>query len=235
MSGVMLIGAMSRELRAGASALGLRVPHRGEVLRGPNAALVMRSGVGRSGADAACVAIRRERPAAVLHVGFAGGLRAGLAEGDLLLVTEVLDAETGARTPGASLDALRSELATLPLRLAQGSLLTVPRYLHLPADKRALRQQHEASACDMEAAPVASLCAELGIPYAGVRAISDSADRRGVRGLRDAAGWSPARFLKDLLSPATPYRAAVMLHGARRAERSLDAAVPAVLRVLSAL
>jgi nucleoside phosphorylase len=229
MSGLPLIGALERELRGAAKALGVRGPSRGEIVRaGSTPVALMRSGVGAPGARSAAEAIARERPAVVLHVGFAGGLRAGLVEGDLLVVTAVIDG--GTLHLCADTDALRSALARLPVRLGQGALVTVPRFVHLPADKRALAASTQAAACDMEAAALARACAKHGVRYVGLRAISDGPDRRLLPSV-DGAGSLRAQA-KDLLSPATPWRAVTMLHGARRAEATLTLAIPTALAAL---
>lgn len=219
MSGLLLIGAMGRELQGATTLIDLAV---------------LRTGVGRTRTETSLAALRGETPGHVLHVGFAGALRAGLVEGDLMLVTEVIGAgQSKGPYPCAELDVLRSALALMPGRLAQGSLLTVPSFVDRPEDKRVLSERHHAAACDMEAHWVACMCAELGVPYSGLRAISDNSDRRLLPPLRRPDGQVAFRqFARGLASPATPWRAAVMLHGMRRAERSLCAALPVAVAAL---
>jgi len=219
MSGLMLIAAMDRELQGTTTLHDLQV---------------LRTGVGRKRTEVALRAMRGEPPRHVLHVGFAGALRAGLVEGDLMLVTGVVGAgQTQAPQPCAQVDVLRSALAQLPGRLAQGALLTVPSFVDRPEDKRALSERYQAAACDMEAHWVASVCADLGIPYSGLRSISDNSDRRLLPPLRRANGRVGLRqFARGLASPATPWRATVMLHGMRRAKRSLATALPVAVDAL---
>ncbi|MCO4770091.1 MAG: hypothetical protein KDA24_08690, partial [Deltaproteobacteria bacterium] len=198
MSGLLLVAALQVELRG--------VP--------TDLADVERfvCGVGRKGAERAIAHLEARRPARVLQVGFAGGLRAGLTEGDLLLVTEVFAAgEVPPPVPSSDLDRLRGALARLPRRLAQGSLVTVPAFVHRPEDKRALAERHQAVACDMEGAWVALACADRGIPWCGVRAISDGVDQRLLPSLRSEKGIDPVRFAKALASPAAPWRGARMV------------------------
>ena len=215
MTGLLLIGALSRELRAA-----------------PPGVPTLETGVGSARVERALDEIR-DLPDHVLHVGYCGGLRAGLAEGDLLLVTEVFGT-SDARSPvtPTAIDLLRSALSRLPSRLAQGALVTVPAFVHDPAEKRALAERHQAVACDMESAIVARWCAERGVPWSGVRVVSDTADHPILPSVYGPNGIDLHRFLRGWSHPATPIRAARMLRGVRRADRTLAGALPVALEAL---
>lgn len=66
--------------------------------------------------------------------------------------------------------------------LRVGDVVTSPRIFtvdHLasdPAEKRRLGEEHDADAVDMESAGVAEVCAERGVPFFAVRAVSDTVD-----------------------------------------------------------
>jgi nucleoside phosphorylase len=110
------------------------------------------------------------RPKLVLSAGFAGSLTAERRVGDVMLATEVVDAEGGcwpAPWPG--------ELPGGEWRppLHRGRLLTVPRLVGAAADKAALGAKHQAVAVDMESAVVARRCAGAGVPFGCLRVISD--------------------------------------------------------------
>jgi adenosylhomocysteine nucleosidase len=110
------------------------------------------------------------RPKLVLSAGFAGSLTAERRVGDVILATEVVDAEGGCWPvpwPG--------QLPPGEWRppLHRGRLLTVPRLVGTAADKAALGAKHQAVAVDMESAVVVQRCATAGVPFGCVRVISD--------------------------------------------------------------
>ena len=188
----------------------------------PNAPLLV-TGVGARSAERAITqALADSPPDAVLHVGWAGGLRAGLARGDLVLVT----AADGLAVPDDLLDPVRNALARLPCRLSQGPLATASRVVAEPVDKLALGRATGALAVDMESGPVARACSEAGVPWIGLRAISDPADQRlPPIGLR-----ATFRFLAR---PGAPLDLLRTIDGARRANASLALAIPAALSALA--
>ncbi len=110
------------------------------------------------------------RPKLVLSAGFSGGLSLTLRVGDLVLATEVVDADGNswpATWPG-----------DLPAgnwkpSLARGRVLTTPGLVADPEQKRQLSELHQAVAVDMESAIAARICRQRGIPYGCLRAISD--------------------------------------------------------------
>ncbi|HEX7125360.1 MAG TPA: hypothetical protein VF406_06205 [Thermodesulfobacteriota bacterium] len=141
--------------------------------------LVVRTGLagGPLGAGAAVSAIQAARPAAVLSVGFAGGLDPALAVGDVVIGDPVVDPTLRAHWwPSASLAAAISAAARragLPLRV--GPLLSVARVRATPADKVAASADSGAIAVDMESAGVARAATEASVPFLAVRVVSDAA------------------------------------------------------------
>jgi adenosylhomocysteine nucleosidase len=136
--------------------------------------VVMRSGAGPA---AAARATRRllagHRPQWVLSAGFAGALADGLATGDLLVASAVVNEHQQAIPTGAA-DAA-AMLTQLPVHHA-GRLLSVDHVIESPGDKRRLGQAHDAVAVDMESWAVADVCRTAGVRFLAVRVISDAAD-----------------------------------------------------------
>jgi adenosylhomocysteine nucleosidase len=66
--------------------------------------------------------------------------------------------------------------------LQVGDVVTSPRIVtvdHLvsdPVEKRRLGEEHDADAVDMESAAVGDVCANAGVPFLAVRAVSDTVD-----------------------------------------------------------
>jgi nucleoside phosphorylase len=140
--------------------------------------LVLETGVGAARAERALnwaldtphLGIVPYRPKVVLCAGFSGSLNEELRVGDILLATEVVDAD-GNSWPATWPERLPSGEWRPPLH--RGRLLTAPQLVCTPDDKRALGRQHSAVAVDMEAATVARLCSQRSVPFGCVRAISD--------------------------------------------------------------
>lgn len=102
-------------------------------------------------------------PRLLIFAGFAGALDASLRVGDVVFVDEVVTEEGNRwRTTAQGCGAC-----------THGNLLTMDRLVATEEEKRRLGGQHGAVAVDMESAVFARLCAQAGIPFASVRAISD--------------------------------------------------------------
>lgn len=121
-------------------------------------ALVAIGGIGRSAAiRAAELVVREAEPAILVSAGLAGALTPSLGPGDLVHAREVVDEATGERYRSSSGDAV---------------LVTALRVAGLKGKKR-LAASYSASAVDMEAAAVARVAKQHGIPFVAVKAISD--------------------------------------------------------------
>jgi len=129
--------------------------------------LLAETGVGQARVGCALDWLLGTRPPWVLFAGFGGALADDLRVGDVVWATGVRDAEGRAwptTWPGI-----------IPAELRRGTLLTMPRIISTPGEKRALARQHGAVAVDMESALLARRCSELGVPFGCLRAISDDA------------------------------------------------------------
>ena len=113
----------------------------------------------------------------VISFGVAGGLDPSLRSGDVVVATEVLagDARWAA---GLSLsDDLIGKLTSERRRVVRGLLAGAEEVLLGRSSKAALHSQTGAAAVDMESHIAASYAAEVGLPFAALRVISDPADR----------------------------------------------------------
>ncbi len=240
---ILVVVASSREWLCAAQALGLPRWHlaRGGISQINRNLALLRTGVGWTRAREAASLIEELKPGTVLHAGYAGALRAGLNAGDLLAVTSISsqvvqpDQQVLEIPEPVPLDVtlsatLRSSLALLPGRLAQGGLLTVSRFIDRSADKRRLGADGRYVACDMEAALIHDAAVRCGARYAGLRVISDTSHHEmppGLReqGLRAVLKWSsnPAQAAMDSWH---------MLHGWTRASDALRRSIPTVVESL---
>jgi nucleoside phosphorylase len=117
---------------------------------------------------------------AIISTGYCGALDPKLRVGDIVVSEDTqLDSLDGAH----ALDSTRA--------FVRGQVITRDRVAVTAAEKRALREQTGAIAVDMEAEAVRNRAAALGIPYACIRVISDTAEEdmpldfnryRGVEG-----------------------------------------------------
>lgn len=240
---LLVVAALDSELRAVRLAAGAsRLAAEGSVHIAGDLAL-LRTGVGSARAERAAAAVTELRPDAILHLGMAGGLRAGLSGGDVMIVTGVSRGvlELGGQTDlpeVAPVDprgvaALRTALAELPDRLAQGQLLTVDRFVFRSDDKTAIGRARTYLACEMEAWPLFAAAERLGVPYFGVRAISDPHDEQSPPMLRgDGASVALRRAASWASRPQAPLEAWRAVRGMRRASAALERAGPRAVEVL---
>lgn len=168
--------------------------------------LVVEMGIGRQRAEKALTWFLNQprmgnvpyRPKVVISAGFSGALREGLRVGDIILATEVADAE-GHCWPTTWPAELPAGVWRPPLH--RGRLLSVPRLVARPEDKHLLGDRHQAVAVDMETAVVARLCRHQEVPFACVRAISDevtTALSPQLVSLFEGERIAPVRFLTAL-------------------------------------
>jgi adenosylhomocysteine nucleosidase len=133
-------------------------------------------GAGREKAAAAAHAlIDAHRPRWLFAAGFAGALVPDLQHGQIVVADRIADA-TGREWA--------ADPHTIPPWLSEvrgvrvGKLVTADSVVRLPEEKLALGRQHGAIAVDMESLAVAEVCAQRGVPFLAVRAISDTLDEQ---------------------------------------------------------
>jgi adenosylhomocysteine nucleosidase len=130
--------------------------------------LVLETGVGRQRMEQALTWLlsQSSRPKLVISAGFSGALRAGLHIADIIVATEVIDEAGGLwKVPWPG------EIAGHTFQ--RGKIVTVSGTVAETGEKLALGQKHDAIAVDMETAVVARMCADKGILFGCIRAISD--------------------------------------------------------------
>ena len=117
-----------------------------------------------------------QRPPFLVMAGFAGALSSALRVGDIFLASDVVDMDGNVVDMDGNRWPMTSPHNPSNDHVRHGRLLTSPRMIGDPAEKRRLHEAHAAQAVDMEAATVARFCHEHGVPFGCVRAISDNVD-----------------------------------------------------------
>jgi adenosylhomocysteine nucleosidase len=142
-------------------------------LAGRRVAVIV-SGPGRKAARrAAEVLIAGHAPQCVVSTGFAGGLVEAVKRGELVLANELVDA-AGARIAVEFSSELRTAAGDGAPAVHVGRAVTVDEIVTTPEAKRALGEQHQAIAVDMESLAVAEVCAREGVGFAAIRIVSDA-------------------------------------------------------------
>jgi adenosylhomocysteine nucleosidase len=122
------------------------------------------TGVGANAARRAAEEVtRRDSPPGVIMAGFCGALRSGLAVGDVVAASEVIDMRGG-------------RWACRNIGQPPARFLTATGLVASPFEKQQLAFRHHADVVDMESAAVAAVCHARGVPFLAVRAVSDTAD-----------------------------------------------------------
>src|SRR5436190_18190602 len=113
----------------------------------------------------------------VISFGVAGGLDPSLRSGDVVVATEVLAGDTRWLAALALNEELIAAAALGRRRVVRGGLAGVEAVVGARAVKAALRSETGAAAVDMESHIAAAYAAEVGLPFAALRDISDPATR----------------------------------------------------------
>jgi nucleoside phosphorylase len=171
------------------------------------------SGMGQNAVrEAASRLVAQFRPHLVVSLGFGGALSPELHHGDLVLgeffgrydpVTQVLDPLTPAPAPPRPLPELLRPLTAAGLAAFAGRLITTPWIIHKGRQGGGLAGS-PLVVLDLESAAVAQVAWSEGLPFLGLRAITDAASEEipdflapvgrepGQVGVLDALGWLAA-------------------------------------------
>jgi adenosylhomocysteine nucleosidase len=134
--------------------------------------VVFRTGVGRLRAtEIIRVFFEHFEPKLLISAGFGGALTPDLDIGDIVLVNDILELQTGRRDWQGFIPSLNGQF-----KFQQGRLVTADQMVISGDEKTALGSTHNAVVVDMETSAVAARCKKLGVPIIGVRAISDRAN-----------------------------------------------------------
>lgn len=218
MSLLAIVSAMPEELAAllplveqrRIQTLAGRELHHGHLL-GRDVVLVL-SGIGKVAAAATTgLLLDRCGAAALLFSGVAGGLGRGVAVGDVVIATQLLQHDLDAspifprwQVPGSgrshfATDAAMTEALSAAVREVHGEphrglIVSGDRFVSSAAESRRLQADLSAAlAVDMESAAAAQVCADFGRPLAVLRTISDRAD--------DQAHLDFPQFLAEVAAP----------------------------------
>lgn len=135
-----------------------------------------------SGAGRACVARAAEalilghHPRLVFSAGFCGGLNDSVKRLDLV-VAERIVSQSGEEL-AVDLEPIRSAPLLSRAGVHVGRIVTADAIVRSPREKRALGQQFDALAVDLESAAVAEVCARRNVRFLAVRVVSDAVDDR---------------------------------------------------------
>ena len=138
----------------------------GDVFHGrikTNEAVAVAVGMGANAATRASDLLLREKPDALVSIGWAGSLSCGLKPPQALAVREVIDAATGESFATATRDGQR--------------LISLQRVADAQ-EKRRLAQQYQAVLVDMEAAAVARVARTQELDFYCFKAVSDGPNDR---------------------------------------------------------
>lgn len=199
---IAIIGAMEEEVNLLRNELSERKDtviagyHFYEGLLNSVPVVILKSGIGKvNAAVGTTLLLDRFKPDAVINTGSAGGFKAGLKVGDVVVSTEVRhhDVDVTAfgyeygQVPGmpAAYTADQHLIETAEqvihrltdVQVVHGLIATGDSFIH-DSERAADIRKHfpEVAAVEMEAAPIAQVCHQFGVPFVVTRSISDSAD-----------------------------------------------------------
>ena len=112
---------------------------------------------------------------AFLICGFAGGLVDGLTPGTLVIGDSVIDSSGTMLTADSRLLAIAESVRLPELAAMRGTIFTDNKVLTRSAEKRALAQQRDVIAVDMETFAAAEVAREAGVPWLAARVVTDGA------------------------------------------------------------
>lgn len=137
--------------------------------------LLVRCGVGPERA-AAAVRNLRVRPTAILSVGTAGALVAGISVGHLVVASETVSgngASEQVRSSEELVTAVAAACRKIEAQYRVGPMVTVNDAVWLREDRERLHRQTGALAVEMESHAVSTEASRLGVPVASLRVVSD--------------------------------------------------------------
>ena len=164
--------------------------------------VVARCGAGKvNSAMCAAAMIQKYAPQLIISTGVAGGIGEGVKIGDLVIATHAVQYDydtTAIGEPKAfvALGGNGSEVVELPTSekhnavlaetaatvyngVHRGVIATGDKFVADPAVCEALKAEFGAISCEMETGSIAHVCAASGVPFSGLRAISDNANDDG--------------------------------------------------------
>ncbi|MGH7905250.1 MAG: hypothetical protein ACREP6_01340 [Candidatus Binataceae bacterium] len=174
-----------------------------------------------------------------ISAGVAGALSPGLAVGDIVIASRVIEGGRDGAFPERiveieqrRVEILQALLNTAGLAVSSGGILTSPRILATGLEKRQARQETGAIAVDMESAAIGLEAAAKGVPFVCVRSVMDEIDHEiAGAGFVDANGRvRPFKAAGEFIrQPSAILRVPWMVRNLALATRTLADAVEAIL------
>lgn len=217
MGTINIIGAMEEEL-SGLRAAMCGDPHR-------DGFVVRHSGVGKVNAVLAVTRAHQWDARCIISVGTAGALAPKLGIGDVIIVDRAVQHDIDASPVGfprgtipfeqqsvwsADETLVRSAahaISACGYSVIIGAICSGERFVADGTEKLWLRKQFGGTCIDMETGAIAQACAKLGIPWFGIRIISDGADRGAAVDFQSSLALASDRIaqiipkLVSILSP----------------------------------
>jgi len=130
-------------------------------------------------ANAARNIIRLTAPDIVISTGFCGAVKPGLRRGDIVLAERILTYSTALQPSTVSLDRTLLDILGSPGKIMYnaGTFITTQEMVAKHRIAALLGDQYPNPVLEMESHAVAEVCSSSGIPFAAIRAISDTADQ----------------------------------------------------------
>jgi len=155
--------------------------------------LLAEAGIGKVNAALTTAAMAQAGASSLVFVGVAGGVAPGVAVGDAVVATTLVQHDvditafghapgviSGKLAGGVADAALSDTLATAARAMGatvhRGVIASGDQFIKEAGQAAAIAEQFDAIAVEMEGAAVAQVCTRLGLPFAVLRWISDTAD-----------------------------------------------------------
>ena len=142
---------------------------------------LIQSGMGTKKAWAATTAlIDATKPSVIISAGLGGGVRNGLATGDVVVGGRIMTLRENSVDDGTAIDNTRlvrdivDSLPAGPFRILEGCIVTCRGILRKEEARRILPGEITNPVLDMETAAVAQAASREGIPFLSLRAVSDA-------------------------------------------------------------
>jgi len=138
------------------------------------------TGIGTArAAKAAEEIIRHIAPDIVISTGFCGAVRPGLRRGDIVLAERILAYTTSLQPATVTLDRTLLDILGSPGKIIfnSGTFITTHNMVAKSRIAPLLDNQYPNPVLEMESHAIAEVCCNRGIPFAAVRAVSDTADQ----------------------------------------------------------
>ena len=156
------------------------------------------SGIGKVNAAVATAwVVHQFNPDCVINTGSAGGLGQGLKVGDVVIGSETAHHDVDVTAFGYAIGqvpqlppafasdhalvtaAERAAVAFPNAAVRRGLIVSGDRFVHSSEAVAAIRKNFpDVQAVEMEAAAIAQTCAQFGLPFVVIRAVSDAADEK---------------------------------------------------------